>query len=240
MRTAVTIVATSVLSSALTAFLITGPSHSANARGADATDLGPADALILAGSVPLKVTNTSGRLSWSADASSRAYSMATVHVGRVLGALMESDKIANERKELADAANAKREDFDKRYKELVEKARSAGRESPEAPQIREEFESFQKEFAEWSQNSEKDLREMVARHYESAYAEIREAVEVVAEARKIDLVMRFVPPTEKLRPGEDADLATQLQARAFLRSPEAIDITEDILSEMNITAPKKD
>ncbi len=240
MRTPVIIVATSLLSSALTAFLLGGPSQSANARLLDATELGPADTLILAGSEPLKVKNASGRLAWSDDASSRAYSIATVHVGRVLGALMDSDKIADERKELAEAAKAKRDEFDKRYKDLVEKARSAGRDSPEAPQIREEFEAFQKEFAEWASESEKAQQDMVARHYESAYGEIREAVAVVGEKRHIDLVMRFIPADEKLRPGDETELAQQLQARTFLRSPETIDITEDILSEMNLKAPKKE
>jgi hypothetical protein len=52
--------------------------------------------------------------------------------------------------------------------------------------------------------------------------------------------MRFVPASDKIVSGEESSLAQQLMARTFLRSPDSIDITEDILTEMNLQAPKKD
>lgn len=240
MRNAAAIVAASVLSSALTAFLVIGLQTPAGAREPLAVDLGPAEAFILTGKTDLRITNTDGRISWSKEPTSRAFALGTVHIGRILGALLESESNTREREEFAATNAAKKSDFDQRYKELVEKAKATDRESPEFPAVREQFEEFQREFSQWSQATETQGQELVAHQYDTAYASIREAVEVVADKRHVDLVMRFVPPSEKLRAGEEAELAQQLQARTFLRVPESIDITEDILTEMNIKAPKKD
>jgi Skp family chaperone for outer membrane proteins len=240
MRTTASIVAASLLSSALTAILVAGLEPSAPALAPLPTDLGPADALVLAGKSELRITNEAGRVAWGSDPSSRAFSIGTVHVGRILGALLESETFAREREEFAAEGKSKREAFDERYKALVEKARSTDKDSPEFPAVREEFEAFQREIAEWSRVTEEEGQKLIARHHETAYAQIREAVEVVAEKRHIDLVMRFVPPADPMQPGDVNELAQQLQARTFLRTPESIDLTEDILSEMNIKAPAKD
>lgn len=240
MRINSSIVAASVLSSLLTALLLTGIDRVATARGERVLEeLGPADALLLAGKDPLRLANADGRLSWSDQPGSRAYSLGTVHVGRILQALMASDKYKAEREEFHAARRAEGEEFEKRYKEMVEKIRGVDKDSPEFPALREELEAFQQEFTKWNVETDKQAKELVARHYQAAYSDLREAVEVVADRRKIDLVMRFIPPTEKLAPGDDGDIAQQLQARSFLRSPDSIDITEDIIAEMHLQAPKE-
>ncbi len=241
MRTTTALVVASVLSSALTAFFVSGIDRAAAARAIPLlADLGPADALILDGKDSLRVTNVDGRLSWSDQPGGRAFSLGTVHVGRILNALLKSDTYATELAELSESRKAKTEEFERRYREMMEKAKGIDKDSPEFPAMREQFESFQKEYQLWTSTSETAGREMMARHYQSAYRDIREAVEVVADKRKIDLVMRFVPPTDKIEPGDDADVVRQLSARTFLRVPESIDLTEDILTEMNLQAPKKD
>lgn len=235
------IVAASVLSSALTAFLMTGIDRSAAARALPfLQDLGPADALILAGKDALRVTNADGRLSWSDQPNSRAFSLGTVHVGRILNALLKSEKYSDELEELSTKSKSQDEEFRKRYGEMMDAAKGINKDSPEFPAMREKFEAFQKEYSAWREANETAGREMMARHYQGAYSDIREAVEVVADRRKIDLVMRFVPPSDKIEPGDDADVVRQLSARTFLRVPESIDLTEDILSEMHLQAPKKD
>lgn len=241
MRTTTAIVAASVLSSALTAFFIVPLDHSASARVIPLLqDLGPADAMILTGKSELRVTNTDGRLSWSDQPSSRAFSLGTVHVGRMLNALLKSEKYSSEQAEWATARDAKNDEFEKRYREMMEKGKGLDKDSPEVPAMRGQFEEFQKEYTAWNESAEVARREMMARHYQGAYSDIREAVEVVADRRKIDLVMRFVPPSDKIEPGDDADMVRQLSARSFLRVPESIDLTEDILTEMHVQAPKKD
>ncbi len=235
------IVAASVLSSALTAFFVTGLDHSAAARTLPLPqDLGPADALVLSGKSELRLTNVDGRLSWSDQPSSRVFSIGTVHVGRILNALLQSDKYSAEKADFAAARQKKGEDFERRYKEMLEKARGIDKDSPEFPAAREQFEAFQQEYTVWNSASEKEGQDMVTRQYQSAYGDLREAVEVVADRRKIDLVMRFIPASDKLAAGEEAGIAQQLMARTFLRSPDSIDMTEDILTEMHLQAPKKD
>ncbi|MSR44038.1 MAG: OmpH family outer membrane protein [Phycisphaerales bacterium] len=241
MRMMTSIVAASVLSSALTAFFISGIDRSAAARALPLpVDLGPADALVLAGKDDLRITNADGRMSWSDQPGSRAFSLGTVHVGRILNALMKSEKYQRERDEFDAVRAEKGKEFEGRYKEMMEKARGLTPDSPEFPAMREQFEAFQKEASQWNESSEAAGREMVARHYQGAYSDLRVAVDVVADRRKIDLVMRFVPPADEIKPGDETELARQLLARTFLRAPEALDITEDILTEMNIQAPKKD
>ncbi len=241
MRTTTSIVAASVLSSALTAFFISGSDRTASARSAPIPqDLGPADALVLVGKSDLRVTNADGRISWSDQPSSRAFSIGTVHVSRIMEALLRSDKFSSERDDFNTARQKKGAEFESRYKEMVEKAQAIDKASPEFPAMREQFQAFQQEFTQWNEGAERELRELVTQQYQSAYSNLREAVEVVADRRKIDLVMRFVPATEKIVAGDESAIAQQLLARTFLRFPESIEMTEDVLSEMNIQAPKKD
>ena len=241
MRMTTSIVATSVLSSALTAFVMSGLDHSASARVMPLPqDLGPADALVLSGKSDLRVANVDGRISWSDQPSSRAFSLGTVHVGRILGALLQSDKYMSEASELSAARQKKGEEFEGRYKAMLEKAKGIEKDSPEFPAARAEFEDFQQEYTAWNAEAEKEMDAMQTRHYQTAYADLREAVEVVSDRRKIDLVMRFVPASDKIVSSDEASIAQQLMARTFLRSPDSIDITEDILTEMNVQAPKKD
>ena len=163
-----------------------------------------------------------------------------MHVGRILGALLQSDKYMSEASELSAARQKKGEEFEGRYKAMLEKAKGIEKDSPEFPAARAEFEDFQQEYTAWNAEAEKEMDAMQTRHYQTAYADLREAVEVVSDRRKIDLVMRFVPASDKIVSSDEASIAQQLMARTFLRSPDSIDITEDILTEMNVQAPKKD
>lgn len=240
MRTTTAIVLTSVLSSALTAFFFSATDRSASARILIPQDLGPADSLVLTGKTDLRLTNIDGRLSWSNQPTSRAFSLGTVHVGRILEVLLKSDKYSRELDDYLSEQQRTSEQFEARYKQMVEKAREIDKDSPEMPAAREEFEAFQAEYTKWNESSESGERALEARHYQSAYADLREAVEVVADRRKVDLVMRFIPPADKITVGPNASITEQLMARTFLRLPESIDMTDDILTEMNLQAPKKD
>lgn len=239
-RTTTSIVLAAVLSSALTAFFLSATDRTASARAFVPQDLGPADALVLTGKSELRLANVDGRLSWSNQPTSRAFSLGTVHVGRILEALLMSDKYARELEDYLSEQQRMSEQFEARYKQMLEKAGKIDEDSPEAPAAREEFEAFQREFTVWNESSESGVRAMESRHYQSAYADLREAVEVVADRRKIDLVMRFIPPADKITVGDTASITQQLMARTFLRLPDSIDMTDDVLTEMNLQAPKKD
>lgn len=241
MRTTVAIVAASVLSSALTAFLLKVDQPAGAISASAMGDLGPADALVLSGKdSTLTVSNRSGRISWAEDATARSHSIATLHVGRIMSALLQSDSYKKEREQVAEANEAKGKDFEARYRALVEKARSMDKESPDIPAAREEFEAFQAEFSQWNDAIQAEADELQSRQYQDAYSRLRDAVDVVADRRKIDLVLRFIPPTDKIRPGDQEMIVQQMMSRTFVRVPESIDITDDILREMNLTAPKEE
>ncbi len=241
MRTTVAIVAASVLSSALTAFLLKVDEPAGAISASAMGDLGPADALVLSGKDgTLTVSNRSGRVSWAEDATARSHSVGTLHVGRIMSALLQSDAFTREREQIAEANEARGKEFEARYRSLVEKARSMDKDSPDMPAAREEFEAFQSEFSAWNEATQAEAEALQSRQYQDAYSRLRDAVDVVADRRKIDLVLRFIPPADKIRPGDQDAIVQQMMSRTFVRVPESIDITDDILREMNLTAPKEE
>ena len=202
-------------------------------------DLGPADSIVLAGKVPLKLTNVDGHMSFGDGASHRIYSIGTVNVTKGVRALMESARFSAERDRLTEERTAKEADFEKRAKDLRERITKAGDDEDADPKLREDIESFQQDVGEWGESHEKAQRDLIATQYEAAYGDLREAVEVVADRRKLDIVMRFVPSSEKLEPGTPEDIARQLLARTFVRIPEALDITDEVMRELNVTEVKE-
>jgi Skp family chaperone for outer membrane proteins len=243
MRMTVAIVAASVLSSAVTAFLLRMDQPAGANAAAGMADLGPADALVLNGKDgTLTVANRSGRVSWSDDATARSHSVGTLHVGRIMSALLQSDTYVKEREQLAESHETRGKEFEARYRGLVDKARNVDNDeqAPEGPAVRAEIETFQAEYAAWQEALQSEGEALQSRQYQDAYTRLRDAVDVVADRRKIDLVMRFIPPADKIRAGDQEAIVQQMVSRTFVRVPESIDITEDILREMNLTAPKEE
>lgn len=235
MRSGMAIVTCSVVAGAIGALLALSISGTpAIATRMLATDLGPADAVVLSGKDgSITLANHGGRVGWSDDATARGYSMGTLHVGRVMKAVLMRDSFVQERTVLQEAYEAKAKAFDERRQEILQGDLND-------PARRTKTEQLRSEINQWMQSAQKEASDLSSRQFQEAYAEIREAVEVVADRRKVDLVVRYTPPAEKIRPGSDDDLARQALARTFVRVPEAIDLTDDILREMNLTAPKEE
>ena len=219
--------------------MVPGLDAVAVAQDAKPVELGPADSIVIAGKVPVKLTNADGHVAFGDGASHRIYSIGTVNVSKGVRALMESARFAEERDRLTDERTAKEEEFEKRAKELRERITKAGDDEDADPKLREDIESFQQDVGEWGESHEKAQRDLIATQYEKAYGDLREAVEVVADRRKLDIVMRFVPSSEKLEPGTPDDLARQLLARTFVRIPDALDITDEVMRELNVTEVKE-
>ena len=209
------------------------------ADDAKPVELGPADSIVIAGKVPVKLTNVDGHVAFGDGASHRIYSVGTVNVSKGVRALMESPRFADERDRLTDEREAKESEFERRAKDLRERITKAGDDEDADPKLREDIEAFQQDVGEWGESHEKAQRDLIAKQYETAYSDLREAVEVVADRRKLDIVMRFVPASEKLEPGTPDDLARQLLARTFVRIPEALDITDEVMRELNVTEVKE-
>jgi Skp family chaperone for outer membrane proteins len=236
------VLASVLVTSAIHALGVAGPAWRLDAAAvADdpkPVELGPADSIVIAGKVPVKLTNADGHLAFGSGASHRVYSMGTVNVSKGVRALMESQRFATERDRLTEERTSKESEFERRAKDLRERIVKVGDDEESDPKLREDIESFQQDVGEWSEGYEKAQRDLLAKQYETAYADLREAVEVVADRRKLDIVMRFVPASEKLEPGSPEDIARQLLARTFVRIPEALDITDEVMRELNVTEAK--
>lgn len=228
-----------------------------NSRTADAnrfaTDLGPADALILTGKEKsLTLRNGEGRLQWGDQATAKAWSIGAVHSDKIMKALLKSDRLMEQRKSLEEEAKSKDEDFRKRYKDLETKFKDVDPKSPGAEDARKEMNAFFKDYNEWRSTIGHRFAKMEADQIEKAYRDLTSAVDLVADRQKIDLVLRFVPTAAKFETpsakessgGEDDEEDTasnpvpmimdQIRARTFLHYPEAIDLTAEVMKELGL------
>lgn len=198
-------------------------------------DLGPADALLLSGKdAALVVRNADGRIGWSDDAAARAWSTGCVFIDPVLKAILATDRYEAERKTFEDEARSQGEAFEQRNKSLKDKYPDIKPDDPAFERAKEEFIELQAEFEKWQMAVQRLQAKQMAEQVEKAYREMLTALDVVADRRRVDLVYRFVPPE---RPFEATDLGAtmvQVQARPFLRFPQAMDLTDDVFKELGL------
>lgn len=204
-------------------------------REAAPTDLGPADSVILTGkSGNLTLKNGDGRLQWGDQATSKAWSVAAVNTDKVMKLLLKSSRFEDERKALEEEAKKKDEDFRKRYKELEEKYKDMDPKSPAFEEGREAVNAFFKEHGEWRDSISTKFGKMQADQIEKAYRELTAAVDVVADRQKLDLVLRFIPTADKFEADEVGEAMMRVQGRTFVHYPESIDISAEVMKELNL------
>ena len=73
-----------------------------------------------------------------------------------------------------------------------------------------------------------------AEQLERSYRELIEAMEIVADQRSIDFVYRFIPTSEPFGTQSAEQAMLQIQLRTFLKYPEAVDLTQHILDELDL------
>ena len=205
------------------------PDRPAAAIGPDAPAgrIGPADAVSLTGTdSELLVRNRDGRLSWDDNAHARAYSIAFVHIGRALGLLLESERFVEEREELETTIT----DRDRDLTEQAQAMQSQPGFNPNTPDARR----LAAELERWSIERQQLLGKLGAAQVEACYREFVEAVEVVADERKIDLVLRFIPTADPFGAQITPQAYTSIRGRTAVRYPEALDITPAVLEELDL------
>ena len=69
-----------------------------------------------------------------------------------------------------------------------------------------------------------------------AYEEIVTAVEVVAENKNVDMVLRFIAPDEPIETTSPDVAIMQIRLRTALTYPEGIDLTDDVFTELGLDA----
>jgi len=207
----------------------------AEARTILADDLGPADALVLRGSKgDLRVRDSGGRLGWGDRPTDRAMSIAAVHVDKLMSRLMASARFVDERTALEEQERAKMKTFEQRREEFL---RQYGRISPEHPDFErasEELKAFREAIDQWHTELGEMQEKMFKEQINSAWKDLTSAIDVVSERRGVDLVLRFVPTSESFEAEDPTGGVTQVSSRSILRMPESIDLTPEVMRELNL------
>lgn len=197
--------------------------------------LGPADALTLVeGESQLVLRNRSGRLAWSDSDHARAYSIAFVHVGRAVGPLLEAEQYTEELVRLREELQSRDQQMTERIAAFMEENRDVDPGDPSAAEIQRAYQGMLQELEQARMEGTQRLDQLRAGHVERAYRDLVAAVEVVAQRRQIDLVLRFVPTANDFQAQSLATAYTGVRSRIALKYPEALDITDAVLEELAV------
>ena len=200
-------------------------------RAAD--ELGPADSLRLAGDdADLVLRNRAGRLSWGEEPGDRTYSLAFVHIGRILVQLIDADELVEERQALLEELQESEEDFQERLDAIRRRVEELDPQGPEARESMEEGNRLLQEYRQWGAEAKARQGAQRADHFERVYRELVSAVNVVADRKSIDIVLRFIPPDLPFESSNPEMAMSTIRLRSALRFPDALDITPEVMEEL--------
>jgi hypothetical protein len=207
----------------------------ADAMSPQPQEAGAVDSIKLKGDTgELVLRNKAGRLSWSEHPGAASYSVAFMHVGKALGQLMEKEEFAEERKTLRDELVAENERRRGEIETIFGQLEAMDPNSPEFEEAREKASALYEQFQQSQVQGRQRESALEAQQIERAYREVTEAVEVVADRMKIDIVYRFIPTDEEFATGS-AELAMRsIIARTALRYPDELDMTADVMEELSL------
>lgn len=229
------IVAITALAVALFALLMNpGTQRSADAGLEDPEQLGPAASLVLSGEKDLVVTNREQRIGWGERPTARAWSIGAVHIDRVIKALLQSEAYNEERQDLEGELMELDADFNARAEALQAEYADVQESDPEFPEAQERSQAMMQEYQQFAQVAQARMSQLQTQQLERGYREMVEAVEVVSDQQELDLVMRFIPTAESFGTNVVEQAMLQIRLRTLLRYPDAIDITEAILEELDL------
>ncbi len=208
----------------------------ADARATPAGDLGPTQAVLLEGKDGvMKLANEGGRPSWGDEPTARAWSAGAVHVDKVLKKLLENQSYQADRTRFDEDAKKQGEEFQKEMETLKGEFGSKGKDDPEFAKGQQAVQALFERYQKWNAGMQAARGKLMAEQVEKAYREMVTAVDVVCDRRKIDMVYRFIPTAAPFDAGDLGNAMVQVQARTFLRAPESIDLTPDVMKELNLS-----
>lgn len=222
------------------ALLSNGRGGSAWAQGpADGTALGPAGSLTLTGDdgEPLVLHNAGGRLAWAEGDSSRAYSVAFVHVGQAMGPLLEADEYVEEYAELEAELLARDEEAGEAMEAFRQEHQDLTPDDPRLAEVQQAFQAMIQQREQLRMQANQRLGMLAAEHIERGYRDLVAAVEVVAARRGVDIVYRFIPTANDFNALNPAQSYTGIRARIALKYPAGLDITDEVLEELALEVP---
>jgi hypothetical protein len=211
------------------------PDTSANARAVNMADLGPAQNILLEGKDGvLTIRNDANHLAWGDQPTSRVWSCGAVHLDKVLKKLLANTRFMDERSQFEEAAKKQSADFERQLEAIKAKYGDMPKDSPDLSKGKEEMQTLYVQYQKWNEGVSASQSKLMAGQVESAYRELVTAVDVVADRQKIDVVYRFIPAATQFESAQLGDAMVQVQARTFLRAPESLDITAEVMKELGL------
>jgi Skp family chaperone for outer membrane proteins len=195
--------------------------------------LGPAEALTLVdGDKQLVLRNRGERLAWSDSPHDRLYSIAFVHVGRAVGPLLEAEAYQEELARITAELQETDNEMTGRITAFLEENRDLKPDDPQAAEIQRAYQTMMQELERVRMAGTQRVAALQAEQTERAYRDFVAAVEVVAERRGIDIVLRFIPTADEFNAANPPAAFTAIRARLALKYPDGIDITDEVLQEL--------
>lgn len=202
-------------------------------------ELGPATALTLvdeddADGDDVVLRNKDGKLSFGESPHATAHSVGFVHVGKIMGPLMESRTMLDARERLDEELADKDEEFRSRMQDFEEEHRGVTPESPNFDDVRDQYRALLEEFQRWQMEKAGRREKLLAGQIEQAYRDVVAAVDVVADRDDIDLVYRFIPAENEFETDSPAAAYDAIRARVAIKHPDGLDLTDQVLEELDL------
>ena len=217
------------------AILLAATEKQEDSPAKQAPSLGPASSLTLVNDdKEVVLSNLDNRLSWGTNDYQKAYSFAFINVGRVLNPLLSSTQFQEEREQFQDEIKDGEAEYQEQLESLAEQMDGVDPESPEGREIMTQGRAKNQERQEWLRLMMAKRNQLESGHLSTAYQELISAVQIVAERKNIDIVLRTIPPEDEIL-GKDVDATMlQIRLRSALVYPEDLEITEDVMNELGV------
>ncbi|MCH8824645.1 MAG: OmpH family outer membrane protein [Planctomycetes bacterium] len=200
-------------------------------------DLGPVSALTLTGDdQPLVLHNGKGRLAWSDNAHSKAYSVAFVSTNKAMGQLLESEVYAGPLKSLDEEFTARNKEFEQSLNAYRQQNQNVRPEDPKYREIQQIYTAMREEYQRWASEARGKMEQLETSQIELAFRELVLGVEVVAERLNIDIVYQFVATADDFATSNPARATLAIRERSALVYPEQLDITDAVLEELSLVS----
>ena len=180
--------------------------------------------------------NVGGRIAWGDEAPDRAYSVGFVFIGKVMSRMMQSEEVQEERERIREELADEEREHQERLSAIQARGQTLDPEK-DADQLQAVFEEWQNAeqmYRQWQQRAMARTGKVEAEYLERNYLELVDAVNVVADARSIDIVYRFTPPDHEFATDDPRNAMSTIRLRPALRYPEDLDITDDVLEELGL------
>ena len=202
-------------------------------------DVGPATAVRLvdeedSSAKEVVLRNDGGQFRFGESAHSTAYSVGFVHVGKALSPLLDSETMQEARESLDEELTAKDEDLRSRMQAFEEENRDVKPDSPNFEEVRERYRVLLEEVQQWQMEKMGRRDKLIAEQVEQAYRDVVAAVDVVAESNGVDVVYRFVPTDDEFQATSPAAAYESIRARVVIKYPEGLDLTDQVLEELDL------